>query len=499
MAQKQQGDILHTRDGALFVQTERYGPVRYVGCVDVDSLSEPGGGIAELIRCFRVDGQGWDTISSTRTPPDPVTTTITELVRKSKSTLEAIRDCPAAFWIHMRDCGFANQFGNYVRSAMLPTAYVGDRTRDQMVMRDEDQMAQRTYALSGFPPVYDVFKLATSRVSIAETAGLNAIAFADAVRCAGACGPAQGPCKIGFVAGDSLDGSALATSNVYFTDDYGATWTVTATDPFGAAESVASLVVIPLNATTNRVIAARGTTDGAAPAEVAYSDDNGATWTSVSVGSTNGQFATGPHSLFSLDFFHTWLVVDGGYIYFSDDAGESWTAQEEGVATSQDLLGIHFANENVGYAFGAADAIVKTIDGGFSWALTDGDTGTTDDITAGFVLDTQRAWVGTDGGEIYLTQDGGDTWEEFGFSGNGAGVVQDIVFFTDMIGYILHDTAAPAGRVFRTINGGVTWELWQAPTNAGLNALVVCDENNAYAVGEPSGGTAVIVKVLEQP
>lgn len=499
MAQKQQGDILHTRDGALFVQTERYGPVKYVGCVDVDSLSEPGGGIAELTRCFRVDGNGWDTISSTRTPPDPVTTTITELVRKSKSALESIRDCSAAFWIHMRDCGYANQFGNYVRSAMLPVAYVGDRTRDQMVMRDEDQMAQRTYALSGFPPVYDIFKLVTSRVGIAEVSALNTIAFADAVRCAGACGPAQGPCKIGFAAGDSLAGSAAATASVYYTDDYAQTWAATSTDPFGAAEAVGSLVVIPINATVNRVIAARGTTDAGAPAEVAYSDDNGTTWTSVSVGSTNGQFAQGPHALFSLDYFHTWLVTDGGYIYFSDDGGESWTAQSEGDVVTDDLSGVHFANEKVGVAYGDSDTILKTLDGGFSWSQTSGDPGSTDDMVSGFALDTQRFWVGTTGGEIYLTIDGGATWTEYGFSGSGAGVVRDIQFFTDMIGFIVHDTASPAGRVLRTINGGVTWELWGAPTNSGLNALVVCDENNAYAVGEPNGGTAVIVKVFEQP
>jgi photosystem II stability/assembly factor-like uncharacterized protein len=497
MATKQEAGVLHTKDGALFVQTEPYGPVQYVGCIDLDDIAETGGGIDTLIRCFRVDGQGWDTISSTHTPPDPVTTTITELVRKNKSALERIRNCPAAFWVHSRDCGYANQFNNYVRSAMLPVAYIGDRTRSQRLMREEDQQAQNVYALSAFPPVYDLFKLISTRVSIAEVSALNAIAFADAVRCAGACGPAQGPCKIGFVAGDPLTGSAAATANVYYTDDYGATWTLTATDPFGAAEVVASLVVIPIDSDTNRVIAARGTTDAGNPAEIAYSDDNGATWTLVNVGSTNGQFAHGPHALFSLDYFHTWLATSDGYIYFSDDAGVTWVAQEEGVATTENLFWVHFANASVGYAGGAADDILKTVDGGFSWAAVTA-TGGGGDIISGFVLDTQRAWVGTDDGDIFLTQDGGGTWTEFSL-GVTATAVRDLVFFTDMIGFALVEIAGPAGRILRTVNGGVTWENWGAPTNSGLNALAVCDENNAYAVGEANGGTAVIAKVLEQP
>lgn len=490
---------LHTKDGALFVQTEKYTQPQYVGCVDIDTLDEPGGGIDTLIRCFNVNGQGWDVISSTLTPPDPVTTTITELVYKRQSVLESLKNCPATFYFHYRDCGRADQFNNYVRTAVIGKAYVGDRGREGLAMREEDTVATRTYSLSGFPPVHDLFKMQAVRVGVAETGAFNDIAFTNDVRCASSCGPAQGPCKVGFAVADPLAGSAGATANVYYTTNYGETWTATSTDPFGGGEAIASVVVVQIDNNTYRVIVARGTTDAGAPAEIAYSDDYGTTWTSVSVGSTNGQFAQGPGALFAIDLYNIWLVVNDGYIYKSSDGGATWATQEAGVVTSEDLHSVHFIDQYIGYAVGTSDAILKTVDGGQTWSATGDDTGTGDDILTVFATDNLTVFVGTDGGDLFRTGDGGATWDIVTFSGSGSGAVTDVVFFNDLIGFALHNTAAPAGRILRTIDGGFSWEIFTngaAPANSGLNALAVCDENNAWAVGEPNGGTGVLLKAL---
>ena len=60
---------------------------------------------------------------------------------------------------------------------------------------------------------------------------------------------------------------------------------------------------------------------------------------------------------------------------------------------------------------------------------------------------------------------------------------------------MLSDTTAPLGRAYRTINGGNDWRQVTVPTNAGLNALAVIDENLAYAVGNAQGGTGVMIKI----
>jgi photosystem II stability/assembly factor-like uncharacterized protein len=65
----------------------------------------------------------------------------------------------------------------------------------------------------------------------------------------------------------------------------------------------------------------------------------------------------------------------------------------------------------------------------------------------------------------------------------------------DLFGFIAHNSAAPVGTILRTFDGGYTWEALDTPTNAGLNWLVAVDNDTAYAVGEVSGGTGVILKV----
>jgi photosystem II stability/assembly factor-like uncharacterized protein len=489
-------ELLYSRLGALWVQADgpNTQPV-YVGCVDADALSEPGGGIAELIRCFRVDGTGWDTIGSTLTPPDPVTTTITALVSKTQHVMEQIKGCPATLFFLQRETGRADNFTNYVRQSILGRAYVSERSMEGIVMRDEDTPSTMAFGITAEPPAYRIFRKVTSRQSVGLANAANAIAYLDDVRCASGSGPARKACKIGFIAGDTPTGSPSGTSDVYYTTDYGLTWTATSTDPFASAEIIAALAVFAIGANTYRVIAARGTTDAGNPMEVAYSDDNGATWTSANLGSTNALFAQAPGSLFALDQYNIWQVTDGGYVFVSNDGGASWTAQEEGTATSEDLHAVHFANDKVGYAVGANDVVIRTVDGGFSWATTDADPGASSTNRTVFTLDAQRAWVGTLNGRLYYTEDAGATWTQRRFSGDNAGQVRDIRFVNELIGFMIHDTAAPVGRVFTTVDGGYTWELVTTTTNAGLNQLAICDENNAYAAGEVVSGTAALVKV----
>lgn len=491
--------VLKTDNGAIFIQVD--GPntrPEYIGCADLDPIAEPGGGIDTLIRCFNPDGSGgWRALDYTTTPPDSVTTTITTLIAKTRQRLDEVRGCPVNIFVHQRESGQANLFTNYVRSTILAPSLVSDRTRNSMVMRESSETSTKAYAITAMPPVYEVFKRVTSRASIAEVSQINDISFCNQVRCLSDAGPAQRKCKVGFVAANALAGSASAVAGVWYTTDYGATWTQTAADPFGAAEHIAAVACFELDPTTTRVIVARGVTDAGNPAEIAYSDDFGTTWTNVNVGTTNGQFVQGPHGMFLLDGNHIWLATDGGYIYFSEDGGVSWTAQEEGNATSEDLNAVHFASDRIGYAAGGAGDVLRTIDGGFSW------TKVSDPVNAVLntiqTLDAQRAWSGSAAGRMYYTEDGGTTWNERTFSGNGVGAVNDIAFFSDLIGFMLHDNAGPVGRVFGTIDGGYTWEAITTVTNAGLNSLAICGSDDFWAVGNPSGGTGILVKGQPAP
>ena len=84
------------------------------------------------------------------------------------------------------------------------------------------------------------------------------------------------------------------------------------------------------------------------------------------------------------------------------------------------------------------------------------------------------------------------TWTERSVSGITTGTITDIQFANDMIGFFIHNTSGPVGRIYRTINGGYSWQAQELVTNAGLNASSVIGDNQVFAVGEASGGTAVI-------
>ena len=476
--------IFKTSDGALFVQPE--GPntqPRFVGCVDVDQLSEPGGAIDTLIRCFKPDGSGWYTLDSTVTPPDPVTTTITTIVEGAANYLEQLESGVATLFIHQRADGRADTFGNYDRSWVLEKAYIGEKTASDLIMREEDNPSTMGFGISAMPPVYRVFKKMTGRLSSGTAEAINGIHFVSA--------------KIGFAVNDALSGSPSDKAGVYYTTNKGVTWTAAAALPFAGAENIAAVTAFYIGRSTVRVVVARGTTDAGNPMEIAYSDDYGATWSTVNVGSTNGQFAKGPHALYAAGPYAMWLVVDDGYIYHSSDGGITWSTQSSGGATSEDLVCVHFVSEKVGYAGGLNDAIVKTEDGGVSWTATTGDTNSSADILDLHVIDADHVWVGTDDGEIFYTEDGGITWTERAFSGSGTGDIKALKFLdgSSLFGFMLHNSASPVGTVKVTIDGGYTWESITTFTNSGLNDIFIMDENTAYFAGEVQGSTGVLGKL----
>ena len=78
--------------------------------------------------------------------------------------------------------------------------------------------------------------------------------------------------------------------------------------------------------------------------------------------------------------------------------------------------------------------------------------------------------------------------------------IPKIDFVTELHGFMVTNTVAPLGTIYHTVDGGYTWQALTTTTNLGLNSIVGCDPNLAYAVGEVGAdGTAVILKVNVYP
>ena len=82
--------------------------------------------------------------------------------------------------------------------------------------------------------------------------------------------------------------------------------------------------------------------------------------------------------IFFVDKTHGWIVTystpneieNSGYIYHTSDGGQTW---EEQFTTKTALFSLHFVNRNIGWVVGDQRSLFVTIDGGKTWEyITDG-------------------------------------------------------------------------------------------------------------------------------
>ena len=477
-------NVFTTRQGALWVQPDGPNtPVYFLGCHDLGDISEPSGSI-ELLRCMDKKG-GWKTVGSTQAPPDAVTTSIESLTFATRDWLEKIA-CNFTLYSLQRSGGEPDIFTNYIRALALNNARITSVTDKGIVHHEEETGSTQSRDIEAWPPVIRTGSLTARRETTSETTALNDVYTYSPLDCEDRVKP-----------GDKVIATADAsgyTGNVLQTLDAGVNWAALAADPFASGKPILSGVAFPISDTVIRLLVAKVAPAGA-QGQIAYSDDNGATWTLVSIGgATAAHGAVDSGALFALDQGHVWLASAKGYVYFSSDGGMTWTAQTAGTLTAKDVHAISFLDENYGLAGCVDDVLLITSDGGTTWELTAAVTGSGDHIYC-VAPSGDYWWVGTDGGSLYYSRDNGATWTERSFSGSGVGSVDDIVFANELVGYALHNSASPVGEILVTINGGYSWKAITTPANTGLNALTIADVSTVYAVGEVEGGTAVIVKV----
>ena len=485
-----------TKQWGLWVQPDGPGTAtHFLGCHTLDDVATGGGGVKDLIRCFKADGTGWNTLGSTRNPPDPITTGVTTLIEPVADWLERIveaANCPFPLYINGKSCPPYNVFGGATRWYALETAEIGATGLTGLSHREEDTPSEQSFEISAWPPLLRGRAITVDSITNAETGGLNDITSCSTARCASDCGVAVDACEV-LVAGADPDAAA---ANVQISYDNGSTWAATAVDPWAALATAAvkSLVCFAIDSDTTRILAARDLSAGVVGA-VAYSDDYGASWTAVDLASTVAYGAKRGGSMFSLDMYHTWLVVSdaagASEMFFSDDGGVSWTEQTMPAGV---FNAVWFKDANNGMVVGDADAIATTTDGGTTWALATATSGGGDLYTVNENAGGNVWWVGTDDGDIYYSNDHGVTWTIRPFTGSGAGAVYDLEFFTPTVGYMAHSPTAATGILYRTRDGGYTWEAESATVAGELYSVHTCSINQAFAVGEIAPTNSLILK-----
>ena len=488
-----------TPQWGLWIQPD--GPnsaMRFLGCHTLDDMSAPGGGINELIRCFKPDGTGWDVIGSTINPPDPVTTAVTGLIDKTAGYLEKIAEstnCPFPLYVNGKLCPPYDVFSGAARWFVLEDALIGTQGLMNLVHRDEDSISEQSFEITAYPPLLRGRDVDVDRLGMATfVTNANDVETCGIPRCLGDCGDAVDRCEVMLVATDAAN--TTTAPEILRSADFGATWAATAADPFNAGENAISIECFPISSTVDRILAARAGV-AATPMHVEYSDDDGANWTDITVtGSTNLYGATHGGSMHALDMYHIWLVITddaaGSEMWFSEDGGVTWT--EQTLATPGNFYqAVWFADKDNGMVVGTADTVEITTDGGTTWAAATatGDGG--DLLTVGENAGGNTWWAGSDDGQIYYSTDHGTAWTERTFPGSSAGAVYSLEFQSKTVGWMAHSPTNATGILYRTRNGGTTWEAESDTEDGELYSVMSCSINGAYAVGEVGAAPATVL------
>ena len=198
----------------------------------------------------------------------------------------------------------------------------------------------------------------------------------------------------------------------------------------------------------------------AGPGGIVYRTANGgATWVEVSLGVpvqlTNVWRIGG----------RTFLAGANGHLCYSDDDGATWTVFTTG--TTADFYGLHFVNPFHGYAVGAGGTV--RIWNGTSWSVADASTPET--FHSVFTFGNVAWAVGTNG--IICRYING-AWQPL--TSTVTTTLLDVAFLNGSFGYAV----GVGGTILRTLDGGVTWTALSSGVNVDITAIAILSADVAW-------------------
>lgn len=479
--------IYQVGDGRLWVKAERDEAFGYLGCFGVGGFSWAQPSVEPLWcpdptrprKFVRVD-----TVVGTPSLPEvPITGRSTRL----QWIYERVRrGCPLMLDVRYTTCGDVSDPLSWEWIRRFCRARITNYSSGDQAMMNENAEIIETADLTA-DDMYILRRLLAEEAVNPVAAAITAVASCDRPNC-GECGlvPSAG-CRRWVLGTEAVAG----TPYILVTTDGGQNFTARAVTPWTGGEEVSGIVCLD-----NRVVVI--SQDRGA---LCYSDDWGVTWTEVLIGFQAGGDG---RDIFALDSRHVWIAGEAGTIYFTDDVTLGVSVQEDGLLTTSNLNKIRFVNALDGYCVGDNNTFLYTSDGGGSWAAGVGPLAGQDLTALAACHDPTQSMVivGTGNGQVWQSYDGGDTWTQRVLPGVGTYNIPDItlcgcgcqeMFLLREVGTYLAPTD---GELWRTIDGGLSWQEIALPTNLGVEAMACCHPNGAVLGGTiQAGGEGFIALV----
>lgn len=354
-------------------------------------------------------------------------------------------------------------------------------------------------AVSSVPITFDKFfryirpRLTAQTAPAAVADALGVIFLDDLLSCLAY----PGPNLIGYLTQQAATG---VTAKVVYSANGGSTWTNSSAAPFAADEHLSKPVYRVTSDTGFRLIVGRVTTDGAAPAEIAYADVTFAApqttvWTAVNLSATaNGDVVQ--------SLLWPWVdrlyVASAGDIYISTTKGESFSAAIYTGSTATNVM--YVAPDGTMWFAGASNLLLREENRSGVVETMVGPSGggafTSLAMSADGILYAGNAT------SIYFSKDGGASaagWTSLKNFGSNKAVVKIklVQDDPDFIQCVVDDSGPGTGAVWVSADGGGTWEQISTLTNGGYNDawFSATDPNLAVIAGDDDTTRSVVHKL----
>lgn len=216
--------------------------------------------------------------------------------------------------------------------------------------------------------------------------------------------------------------------------------------------------------------------------DILKTTDGGESWVEI----TNTSDAI--YSFYFFDELNGYISGEYGVIFKTTDGGTSWewAGFQSGRIDGTTIYAVHFIDNNIGFAVGLRGRILKTIDGGNSWvqyAPIYNDIRQLDFVSS----DISYALVGN---TFYKSINGGYKWSDLGPPIENV-KTQRFDFINDTTGFAIvggsTGTSGNSGSVYKTIDGGMTWNKTHSSYEI-LNENLYCIDFVNQDTGFVSGG-----------
>jgi len=182
-----------------------------------------------------------------------------------------------------------------------------------------------------------------------------------------------------------------------------------------------------------------------------------------------------------------WAVGRNDFVVRTNDGGATW--MDISASTGDHLNGVFFTTANNGYVVGKVGSIIHSVDSGTTWLAQT--SGTLQELSAVYFVSDAIGWAVGFSGTILTTSDSGTTW-----TSQTSGTLEDLMdvnFVNSTTGWVVGN----AGTVLKTIDGGLNWLPEVSGTTNDIFSISMrnatlgwfCGKNgtiHVYAINEPT-------------